>query len=517
MYMFDLLGFCLNTAQSPSAVCIEQVSSLPDNEKEDFKEVTLESCWQYDEAKSVELHEGGRLVVSAISKPEADQLILLWEREMKRPEVRAAAKLKAAELNQLRRAQVSASKPMTEEVVSRPRVEVKAAQFGAWQPRKAFEISAEKAHREDSRKQADLSGKQAEEKAEQERLALELREAELSRKKAEDELQEAELAREKARREEEVRESEERVMKGRDVALERAEKAKREAQELLEREAAARQASREAQERLQQQRLEEERLEEERLQEERMEQERLEREREREQREAEELARMAWLEEERLEHARRAAEEAAERLRQEEELAQRIKEEQERLEREIRETEEAAARAREEGREAALKKYREQLEEQARIEHERQLEKERQECEFKEEQERKEKQRREAEVEAERRRVEQLAQQKEQEMVQNFLKKLGFPPDDVNAFKNVHKACGLPWATKTTYPLHVAAEVGDAKLVELLLKEGADPTQKTSTGKTAAQMALKRAKGNSHSAVLKLLGEQPASGHMGGA
>jgi len=45
---------------------------------------------------------------------------------------------------------------------------------------------------------------------------------------------------------------------------------------------------------------------------------------------------------------------------------------------------------------------------------------------------------------------------------------------------------------KTSYPLHVAAEKGDARMVELLLLEGADPELKDSSGRLPAEIARKR-------------------------
>lgn len=64
------------------------------------------------------------------------------------------------------------------------------------------------------------------------------------------------------------------------------------------------------------------------------------------------------------------------------------------------------------------------------------------------------------------------------------------------------------WAAATTYPLHVAAELADARIVEMLLKEGASPSQKNSSGKTAAQVAQKKNKGGSHDGVLRLIGTE---------
>lgn len=40
------------------------------------------------------------------------------------------------------------------------------------------------------------------------------------------------------------------------------------------------------------------------------------------------------------------------------------------------------------------------------------------------------------------------------------------------------------------YPLHVAAKLGDAQAVRLLLAEGADPGKKTSSGRTALDLAI---------------------------
>lgn len=58
---------------------------------------------------------------------------------------------------------------------------------------------------------------------------------------------------------------------------------------------------------------------------------------------------------------------------------------------------------------------------------------------------------------------------------------------------------------KTTYPLHIAAEKGDARIVEFLLCEGADPAQKNSRGQTPKQVAKQRDKKGSHVAVLQAL------------
>merc|ERR1712224_913262 len=41
---------------------------------------------------------------------------------------------------------------------------------------------------------------------------------------------------------------------------------------------------------------------------------------------------------------------------------------------------------------------------------------------------------------------------------------------------------------KTTYAIHAAAEAGDTEMVQFLIEAGADPAQKNSGGKTAAEV-----------------------------
>lgn len=83
--------------------------------------------------------------------------------------------------------------------------------------------------------------------------------------------------------------------------------------------------------------------------------------------------------------------------------------------------------------------------------------------------------------------------------------------------EHVRLLCGLPFMTRSVCPLHVAAELGDAMMVELLLAEKADPRKKTSGGKTALQTAQKASKCGSHDAVLRLLVDSQIRGAMGGA
>jgi len=64
--------------------------------------------------------------------------------------------------------------------------------------------------------------------------------------------------------------------------------------------------------------------------------------------------------------------------------------------------------------------------------------------------------------------------------------------------------------TKTKYPLHTAAKQGSAAMVVMLLQEGADAAQVDSSGKTAALIAQKEDRNNSHVQVLRALAAAPA-------
>merc|ERR1712079_549450 len=79
--------------------------------------------------------------------------------------------------------------------------------------------------------------------------------------------------------------------------------------------------------------------------------------------------------------------------------------------------------------------------------------------------------------------TERLAQeQKRKALVTAFLKEHGY--SDVGAPKRT--------MLKTKYPIHTAVKTGDPKIVMALLEEGANPAQKNSAGKTAAQVAQKK-------------------------
>lgn len=60
---------------------------------------------------------------------------------------------------------------------------------------------------------------------------------------------------------------------------------------------------------------------------------------------------------------------------------------------------------------------------------------------------------------------------------------------DVNAPRAVGRCLPLGRAPEVLWPLHVAAQQGDAQVVRLLLARGADPEQKSSRQRTAHEIA----------------------------
>mmetsp|Transcript_69103 Transcript_69103/g.191360 ORF Transcript_69103/g.191360 Transcript_69103/m.191360 type:complete len:211 (-) Transcript_69103:280-912(-) len=108
---------------------------------------------------------------------------------------------------------------------------------------------------------------------------------------------------------------------------------------------------------------------------------------------------------------------------------------------------------------------------------------------------------------AEETRLEWEAAKARRASVAGFLREKGFKNGAGGAKKSL---------MSTTYPLHVAAKEGDARIVALLLSEGANAAQRNSTGKTAAQIAEKSNKGGSHAAVLAALATPSAAARAGG-
>lgn len=73
-----------------------------------------------------------------------------------------------------------------------------------------------------------------------------------------------------------------------------------------------------------------------------------------------------------------------------------------------------------------------------------------------------------------------------------------------NGFAGVNEATRvrLFW---TSYPLHVAVEKNNLRMVEMLLAEGADASQKNSSGLTAAQVAQRKNRKGKNATMLQLL------------
>jgi hypothetical protein len=78
----------------------------------------------------------------------------------------------------------------------------------------------------------------------------------------------------------------------------------------------------------------------------------------------------------------------------------------------------------------------------------------------------------------------------------NFLAKNGFAGVNVKRHRSLRR---------NIYPMHLAAEQGDAKIVVALLEAGADVLQKDSGSRTPADVARKKNRKGSHDEVLKLL------------
>jgi len=100
------------------------------------------------------------------------------------------------------------------------------------------------------------------------------------------------------------------------------------------------------------------------------------------------------------------------------------------------------------------------------------------------------------------------------ETVKDFYKRNGFR--DANWPR--HSGCSFwPAAASTTYPLILAAERGDPRLVSMLLQEGANPNLRNSAKQTALQAAVKKNnKAGSHDKVIRLL-RNAANPSAGGA
>ncbi|CAE7918457.1 unnamed protein product, partial [Symbiodinium necroappetens] len=86
------------------------------------------------------------------------------------------------------------------------------------------------------------------------------------------------------------------------------------------------------------------------------------------------------------------------------------------------------------------------------------------------------------------------------EEVDDFLQRNNFA--GVNAPRS---RSGFRLLSESVFPLHVAAQKGDAHMVQELLRERADPNKRTSSGRTASDMANAMNQFGSHRMVLEIL------------
>jgi hypothetical protein len=114
---------------------------------------------------------------------------------------------------------------------------------------------------------------------------------------------------------------------------------------------------------------------------------------------------------------------------------------------------------------------------------------------------RKEERLRQQQEEEETRRIEAGRLRKErQDSINSFCTRYGF-----DNLKEPRRAGCTTFGATSTYALLQAAELGDAKMVEMMLEEGASPLQQNNSKMTAMQLATKKNKGGSHDAVLQVL------------
>ena len=89
------------------------------------------------------------------------------------------------------------------------------------------------------------------------------------------------------------------------------------------------------------------------------------------------------------------------------------------------------------------------------------------------------------------------------ERLKNFLLTHNFS-EDVREPRMPRLSC-IGLGKEALYPIHVAASLGDAQMVRLLAKAGADFQQRTSKGRTAIELAMERDSAGSHRDTLDLL------------
>lgn len=81
-----------------------------------------------------------------------------------------------------------------------------------------------------------------------------------------------------------------------------------------------------------------------------------------------------------------------------------------------------------------------------------------------------------------------------------------------SGFLGVNQSMSMGWAVwkpTTVYPIHLAAEKADARMVKMLIREGADTQLRNSLGQSALEVAQEMDKDGSHTAVITVLGVAP--------
>ena len=108
-----------------------------------------------------------------------------------------------------------------------------------------------------------------------------------------------------------------------------------------------------------------------------------------------------------------------------------------------------------------------------------------------------------------------LMRRRKEVLLENFLREYGFSSDLTEP--SVRTSCSFKdilFPKEVFYPIHEASRLGNAELVRILLGCGADPEQKTSKGKTPADIAQAANENGSHEMVLMLLVDKVACVHL---
>ena len=99
---------------------------------------------------------------------------------------------------------------------------------------------------------------------------------------------------------------------------------------------------------------------------------------------------------------------------------------------------------------------------------------------------------------------------KKEMLVRAFLEKHGFADLQSPRKSSRCRLARLLWGKEEKfYPIHEAAQQGDFLMLLLCLRQGVDPFQRTSLGRTPLELALTAEKWGSHNDVINALTEPP--------